>query len=135
MEKVFETFVRTTPERVWESITREDLHRQYNFGVGIKSDWQPGSRIESSSIMPVWEGEVLEAEPPRRLVHTYHVLWIDPARDQETFQVTWEIRPVGEHCWVKVTHGGLGQGADPRLYRGWSVLLGGIKQLLEAQPA
>src|SRR5713226_4282794 len=47
MEKVFEIYIKTTPERLWEAITDPELRRKYNFGVGITSDWTPGSRYEA----------------------------------------------------------------------------------------
>src|ERR1051325_7640253 len=43
MEKVFEIYIKTTPERLWVAITDLELRRAYNFGVGTESDWQPGS--------------------------------------------------------------------------------------------
>src|ERR687894_1828199 len=43
MEKVFEIYIKTTPERLWEAITDPELRRQYSFGVGVESDWTPGS--------------------------------------------------------------------------------------------
>ena len=46
MEKVFEIYIRTTPERLWEAITNPDLRRKYNFGVGVESTWEPGSGWE-----------------------------------------------------------------------------------------
>src|ERR671918_1370054 len=44
MEKVFEIYIRTTPERLWEAITDPEMRRKYQFGVGVISDWTPGSR-------------------------------------------------------------------------------------------
>src|ERR1700733_8310369 len=46
MEKVFEIYIRTTPERIWEAITDSDIRAKYNFGAGITSDWRPGSHFE-----------------------------------------------------------------------------------------
>jgi uncharacterized protein YndB with AHSA1/START domain len=43
MEKVFEIYIKTTPKRLWEAITNGELRQKYNFGVGISSDWTPGS--------------------------------------------------------------------------------------------
>src|SRR3712207_1134621 len=47
MEKVFEIYIKTTPERLWEAITSPELRQKYNFGVAVRSDWTPGSRYES----------------------------------------------------------------------------------------
>src|SRR6202051_1027518 len=46
MEKVFEIYIKTTPERLWQAITDPVMRSQYHFGVGIKSDFTPGSRYE-----------------------------------------------------------------------------------------
>src|SRR5258707_13214696 len=46
MEKVFEIYIRTTPERLWEAITDDEMRQKYNFGVGVRSDWTPGSSYE-----------------------------------------------------------------------------------------
>src|SRR5947209_10211998 len=46
MEKMFEIYIKTTPERLWEAITDDDIRRKYNFGAGVKSNWTPGSRYE-----------------------------------------------------------------------------------------
>src|SRR3954447_3725347 len=47
MEKVFEIYIKTTPERLWQAITDSDMRSQYTFGVGISSDWTPSSRYEA----------------------------------------------------------------------------------------
>src|SRR6202050_1334861 len=46
MEKVFEIYIRTTPERLWEAITDPEIRAKYNFGAGVSSDWTPGSHFE-----------------------------------------------------------------------------------------
>src|SRR5437764_1494065 len=43
MEKVFEIYIKSTPERLWEAITDGEMRRKYNFGVGVETDWSPGS--------------------------------------------------------------------------------------------
>src|SRR3954454_8664495 len=48
MEKVFEIYIKTTPERLWEAITDDELRQKYNFGVGVTSDWTPGSAYPAS---------------------------------------------------------------------------------------
>ena len=67
---VYVTYIRATPETVWEALTRQDFQRQYWFGMHIDSDFQPGSpwslRFEDGRVAD--EGEVLESDPPRRLV-------------------------------------------------------------------
>ncbi|HTF51029.1 MAG TPA: metalloregulator ArsR/SmtB family transcription factor [Pseudonocardia sp.] len=134
MEKVFEIYIRTTPERLWTAITDPEIRRKYNFGVGIKSDWTPGAHIEMRSPnapVPLGEGEVLEIDPPRRLVHTLTALWSDEVRDEGVSRVTWEIEPVADSCRLVVTHDQLREGANDELYGGWPMILSGLKTWLE----
>src|SRR5712664_2279484 len=73
MEKVFEIYVKATPERLWEAITDPEIRAKYNFGAAVHTDWTIGSRIEMAAPnagFVLGEGEVLEVDPPRRLVHT-----------------------------------------------------------------
>src|SRR6202142_2980599 len=71
MEKVFEIYIRTTPERLWEAITDTEIRSKYQFGMRETSDWAPGSRYEmragGSDAQLLGEGENLEIDPPRRL--------------------------------------------------------------------
>lgn len=132
MEKVFEIYIKTTPERLWEAITDSDMRRKYSFGVGLQSDWAPGSRVESTHApIPIWEGEVLESVPPRRLVYTFRALWSDAVKAQGTSRVTWEIEPIGDSCRLVLTHDQLPENANPELYGGWPMIISGLKTLLE----
>src|SRR5438876_10049632 len=49
MEKVFEIYIKTTPERLWQAITDREMRRKYNFGVCVESEWTPGSRYQGVS--------------------------------------------------------------------------------------
>jgi uncharacterized protein YndB with AHSA1/START domain/predicted transcriptional regulator len=134
MEKVFEIYIKTTPERLWEAITDSELRRQYSFGVGITSDWTPGSRHEAvhpGAGVAISEGENLEVEPPRRLVQSFTALWSDDVKAEGTSRVTWDIEPVGDSCRLTVTHDQLREGAHDELYGGWPMILSGLKTLLE----
>lgn len=134
MEKVFEIYIRTTPERLWASITDPTIRAKYHFGSGIVSDWAPGSRYElrhPGADDPLAEGENLVVEPPRRLVQTMHVRWSEDAERAGTSRVTWEIEPVGDSCRLTVTHDQLSDTAPPELYGGWPMILSGLKTWLE----
>src|SRR4051812_12850968 len=133
MEKVFEIYIKTTPERLWEAITSDELRRKYNFGVGVQSDWTTGSRYEG--VPPrgglLAEGENLEVDPPRRLVQSFNALWADEVRAEGTSRVTWEIEQVEDSCRLTVTHSELREGANNQIYGGWPMILSGLKTLLE----
>jgi uncharacterized protein YndB with AHSA1/START domain len=135
MEKVFEIYIKTTPERLWEAITDEQTRQKYNFGVGVSSDWAPGSRYESAhpqAGIAIAEGENLEVEPPRRLVQSFTALWSDEVKAEGASRVTWEIEPVGTSCRLTVTHDQLPESANDELYGGWPMILSGLKTLLES---
>ena len=134
MEKVFEIYIRTTPERLWEAITDPEIRSKYNFGARVTSSWAPGSRFEMSAPKaggPLGEGENLEVDPPRRLVQSIVALWSDDVRSEGTSRVTWEIEPIGDSCRLTVTHDQLREGANAELYGGWPMILSGLKTWLE----
>jgi uncharacterized protein YndB with AHSA1/START domain len=134
MEKIFEIYIRTTPERLWEAITDAETRSKYNFGARITSDWTPGSRFELSHAGAdglLGEGENLEVDPPRRLVQSMRALWSDEAESEGTSRVTWEIEPVGDSCRLTLTHDQLREGASEELYGGWPMILSGLKTWLE----
>jgi uncharacterized protein YndB with AHSA1/START domain len=134
MEKVFEIYIKTTPERLWEAITDSEMRRQYSFGIDVTSDWTPGSRYEAvHPLAPtaISEGENLEVDPPRRLVQSFMALWSDDVKREGTSRVTWEIEPVGDSCRLTVTHDQLREDANGEIYGGWPQILSGLKTLLE----
>jgi DNA-binding transcriptional ArsR family regulator/uncharacterized protein YndB with AHSA1/START domain len=134
MEKIFEIYIKTTAERLWEAITDGEMRQKYTFGVGIDSDWTQGSSYQAvhpGAGIEISEGENLEVDPPRRLVQSFHALWSDEVKAAGTSRVTWEIEPVGDSCQLTVTHDELPEGANPELYGGWPMILSGLKTLLE----
>jgi uncharacterized protein YndB with AHSA1/START domain len=132
MEKVFEIYIKTTPERLWHAITDTEMRSKYTFGAVITSDWTPGSRYEGTGGgAPILEGENLEVDPPRRLVQSFRALWGEDVKNEGTSRVTWEIMPVGDSCMLKVTHDQMREGANNQIYGGWPMVLSGLKTLLE----
>jgi uncharacterized protein YndB with AHSA1/START domain len=134
MEKVYEIYIRTTPERLWEAITDPEIRSKYNFGAQIVSDWTPGSHFEMghpAAGVLLGEGENLEVDPPRRLVQTMVALWSDEVKSEGSSRITWEIEPVGDSCRLVLTHDQLREGANDQIYGGWPMILSGLKTWLE----
>jgi uncharacterized protein YndB with AHSA1/START domain len=133
MEKVFEIYIKTTPERLWEAITDGEQRAKYNFGVGIESDWTEGSTYQARhpAGVDIAAGENLEVDPPTRLVQSFNALWSDDVKAEGTSRVTWEIEPVGDSCRLTVTHDQLREGANGEVYGGWPQILSGLKTLVE----
>jgi uncharacterized protein YndB with AHSA1/START domain/DNA-binding transcriptional ArsR family regulator len=132
MEKVFEIYIKTTPERLWQAITDREMKRKYTFGAVVNSDWTPGSRYEAFGWDTlIFEGENLEVDPPRRLVQSFRALWGEDVKTEGTSRVTWEIEPIGDSCRLTVIHDQLREDANTQLYGGWPMVLSGLKTLLE----
>src|SRR5580704_11014776 len=132
MEKVFEIYIKTTPELLWKAITDTEMRRKYTFGAVVTSDWKPGSRYEGvGGDAPIFEGENLEVDPPRRLVQSFRALWGEDVKSEGTSRVTWEIQQIGDSCRLMVTHDQLREGANGQIYGGWPMILSGLKTLLE----
>ena len=135
MEKVFEIYIRTTPERLWAAITDPDVRARFHFGNRIESDWSAGSAYlitNPHAPDPLVEGRNLEVDPQRRLVQSMLALWGEDVVAYGTTRVTWEIEPVvGDSCRLTVTHDQLPADADAQLYGGWPMILSGLKTWLE----
>src|SRR5215204_5977557 len=100
---VYVTYIRTTPERLWEALIKPEFTRQYWAETWMESDWNKGSAWHSM-IPPDRTGdtgEVLEIDPPRRLVLSWRIDWVPELRDEGNSRVTFELETVGES--VKLT--------------------------------
>jgi uncharacterized protein YndB with AHSA1/START domain len=133
---VYEIYIRTTPEKLWEAITRPELTRQFFHGSSVKSDWKVGSpvthEIDGKAAL---EGKVLEIDPPRKLVTTFAARWAhsdDSVKDRPS-RVTWLIEPRGEACKLTLVHDDFeGETATYKgVGPGWNPVLSGLKTLLE----
>ena len=134
VEKVFEIFIKTTPERLWDAITDPEKRKIYNLGVAVQSSWKPGSGYQGTTPNApeaILEGENVEVNPPRRLVQTFRALWSDQIKTEGTSRVTWEIEQVRDSCRLLVTHDQMREGANDELYGGWPMILSGLKTFLE----
>jgi uncharacterized protein YndB with AHSA1/START domain/DNA-binding MarR family transcriptional regulator len=135
MEKVFEIYIKTTPERLWEAITDPEIRSKYHFGIQVESAWTEGSDyalVHDGFSGHLVEGENLVVDPPRRLVQTMKALWGPEAESEGTSRVTWEIEQVEDSCRLVVTHDQLREGAREELYGGWPMVLSGLKTWLES---
>ena len=135
MEKVYEIYIRTTPEVLWDAITSPEVRSKFQFGNTISAEWTPGGRFEMSNVKApdvlIGDGEIIEVDPPRRLVQTMTALWSDDVKAEGTSRITWEITQVEDSCCLTVTHDQLREGANPQLYGGWPMILSGLKTWLE----
>ena len=117
------------------AITDPEMHSKSTFGSRLTSDWTAGSRYEMTNPSNgelLGDGEILEVDPPRKLVQTMRALWGEDVKSEGTSRVTWEIEPIGDDsCRLIVTHDQLREGANDQVYGGWPMILSGLKTLLE----
>lgn len=132
---VYVTFIASTPEKVFEAITRPEITRRY-WGHDNVSDWTPGSRWEhvrdneEKTVNIV--GKVVESSPPSRLV----VTWAGASEeaDPEAYsRVTFDIEPYEDMVRLTVSHDDLivGSGMASGVSKGWPIVLSSLKSLLE----
>jgi uncharacterized protein YndB with AHSA1/START domain/DNA-binding transcriptional ArsR family regulator len=131
--QVYEIFIQTTPEKLWDALTNGEVTKKYFFGETIVSDWKKGSpwhSVGESGTRDV-EGTVVEAVAPRRLVVTWHVLY-DPELRDEHSRVTYEIEPRGPISKLTVVHElEHAPKTAKHVSKGWGIVLAGLKTLLE----
>jgi uncharacterized protein YndB with AHSA1/START domain len=129
--QVYSVFIRATPEQVWDAITKPEFTQQYFFGARIEV--RDGRRFSAVGDTE-WDEDVLEADPPRRLVHGWTSAYDPEAATEEPSRVTWEIEPQdGGVTKLTVVHDQL-EGAPKTaesVAGGWMYVLSGLKTLLE----
>lgn len=138
-EFVYATYIKTTPEKLWDAITNPEFSRQY-WVDGIVSDWKKGSKwrhiVSDNNSTCTIGGEILESVPHKRLVMT----WADSTDTADISQhsrVTFEIEPFGDMVRLNVIHGNLKTGSimAGKISIGWPRVLSSMKFLLETGTA
>ncbi|MER6948334.1 SRPBCC family protein [Nonomuraea sp. NPDC000554] len=145
---VYTTYIRTTPERLWQALTDPAFTSRY-WGVTFDTGWTAGSPMtwEQGGQQTVDAAQVvLESEPGRRLSYTWHTFTPEWAKavgvsedvlaklvDERRSKVTFDIEPLGELVKLTVIHDGMETGGTLRemISQGWPALLSSLKTLLE----
>jgi uncharacterized protein YndB with AHSA1/START domain len=126
--------IAASPDKVWQAMTDPELTRQYFYGTDILSDWTVGARWTSESEGQVsLEGEIVEIDPPRRLVQTFHVSDDDPANLDAPSTVTWELSATVGGTHLRLVHDGQGQATMDYTDGGWEYILEGLKSVAESE--
>lgn len=132
VSRVFQILIRTTPEKLWQALTESEFTTRYFFDV--ESDWQPGSpyTLTQGDTVMIF-GEVIEANPPRRLVTTFKTQRDKENPGLEPSRVTHEIEPLGDVCKLTVLHENLSRDSTfvAEITEGWTNVLSSLKSLLE----
>jgi uncharacterized protein YndB with AHSA1/START domain len=133
-EFVYVTYIETTPEKLWEALTDSAFTRQYWFDTEVRSDWKVGSPFALVMSGKVTDtGEIIEADPPRRLAYTFKHELFEEMRKEPVTKVSFTLQPFGNLVKLTVTHEGFVQGGKllGAISKGWPAILSGLKSLLE----
>lgn len=131
LQQVHQIYIRTSAQKLWQAITRAEHTQKYFYGTSIRSAFEKGAPIEyvDAGGSPAILGEILEVDPPKRLVHSFRF----PTKNDAPTTVTWEIEDLGGTCKLTVLHEGF-RGAT-ETYRetsqGWLPIVSGLKTWLE----
>jgi len=132
---VYVTYIRTTPEKLWEALTTPEFMKRYWFGMHCESQWTAGSswKLVSGDGQIFDAGGIVEAEPPRRLVIRWQHQNKPELMAEGESQCTMELEPVGEAVKLSITH--TIERRPSKLIEavsgGWPKILSNLKSLLE----
>jgi uncharacterized protein YndB with AHSA1/START domain/DNA-binding transcriptional ArsR family regulator len=132
---IFQTWIRTTPEKLWHAITDPEETKKYFYGTAVDTDWKPGSPIAYvTGDVHELDGRVVEVVPNERLVVTFEMTHNPAAKEDPPSRVTWQIEPQKDGlCKLTVTHDDFA--GETATYQavggGWPFIISGLKTLLE----
>jgi uncharacterized protein YndB with AHSA1/START domain len=134
---VYQTFIRATPEQVWQAITDPAWTQRYFHGTAPEQPFEAGQPYRTTVVaagQPAVDGMIEEMDPPHRLVQTWHVLYDAAMAQEPPSRVTWEIDPVGDGLTrLRLVHGDLA--FSPKTWAnvkdGWVWVLDSMKSLIE----
>ena len=159
--QVYRVYIKVSPEKVWQAITDPDWNGRYGYGAPQFFELRPGGSYRSTASeemrkvsdemgygIPdvVVDGEVLEADPPRRLVQTWRLVMDDELKAEGFTRLTYEIEEIdGGATKLTVSHDLTGAPALARMVAGehesagagggWAWVLSDLKSLLETGAA
>jgi uncharacterized protein YndB with AHSA1/START domain/DNA-binding transcriptional ArsR family regulator len=133
---VHEVYIRTSAERLWQALTDPAMTERYYYGGRVScAAWQAGERYAylGADDVELIVGEVVDADPPRRLVMTFSAQWDPALAADRPSRLAFEITPMGATCKLRVVHDSFD--AETATYRdvrgGWPWIVSGLKSLLE----
>ena len=131
---VYVSYIRTTPEKLWQALTTPAIIKQYRFGMSVESEWQVGSpwrMYAEGSLMD--SGEILESVAPKRLVLSWRNEWEPQFKGEGYARCVYEIEPTGTAAKLTLTHS-MERPDSPfigAVAEGWPLVISNLKSLLE----
>jgi uncharacterized protein YndB with AHSA1/START domain len=132
---VYVTYIRTTPEKLWEALTNPEFIRQYWFGARQESEWRVGSSWKAfAPDGEMWDsGEILQVDRPRRLVLSWLHEHFPDMHAEGSSRLTYDLEPTGTMVKFTLTHeiDVVGSKLIEGVSNGWPMILASLKSLLE----
>jgi uncharacterized protein YndB with AHSA1/START domain len=132
---VYVTYIRTTPEKLWSALTDPDFMRRYWFDIRCESDFKKGSpwKLSFPDGRVADTGEILEADPPKRLVIKWRNEFKPELKAEGPAICTMELEPTGGAVKLTITHTIAKKDAKfiEAVSGGWPKILSNLKSLLE----
>lgn len=132
---VYVTYIRTTPDKLWTALTDAEFMKQYWFGNHCESQWKAGSawKMVSGEGKLLDAGEIVEADPPRRLVIRWRNQFRPELKEEGDSLCTMELEPSGSAVKLSITHSIEREGSKfiEAVSGGWPKILSNLKSLVE----
>jgi uncharacterized protein YndB with AHSA1/START domain len=126
---VYETDINTTPDKLWQALTRGEITRRYWFDRRIESDWAVGSPVrfyDGASDTVTDTGVVLESDEPKRLVYSFR----QEGYTEHHTRVAFDLEPIDGGVRLRLVHDELAEPGDVEGWRqGWTPILNNLKEL------
>jgi len=148
--QVYEIYIKAPPQKVWDAITKPEWTQRYGYRGSVDYELRKGGAFLTRASQEmvamgvpevVIDGEVIEADPPRKLVHTYRFLFSAETKAEGFTHVTWEIEQSAPgFSRLTVTHdvegapgmaGAIASKFSEQGSGGWAWILSDLKTLLE----
>ncbi len=147
--QVYRVFIKATAQAIWDAITTPEWAEKYGYGGRVEYELQPGGAFRALASEPmkaygapdvIIVGEVVESDPPRKLVQTWHPIWDPQSAAEPHTRLIYEIvEQQPGMCRLTITHDVAGApltaamvaGEVENAGGGWSWVLSDLKTLLE----
>jgi uncharacterized protein YndB with AHSA1/START domain len=133
-EFVYVSYIETTPAKLWEALTSSEFSKRYWWDTSVVSDWKVGSPFSlvlNGKTTDV--GEILEADPPRRLCYSFRHILNEAARNERPSRVTFVLEPHGKLVKLTLIHEDFAENSVivDGISKGWPAIMSSLKSMLE----
>lgn len=125
---VYVTYVRTTPRKLWDALTRGEFMARY-WHARIRSTWEVGAPVQTFTHKGRldWVGKVLVYDPPRELSYTFQIQGFQ----KRSSRIVFRLEPTGSTVKLTLLHFGVEPRCRPGIAEGWPVFFSSLKSALE----